>query len=310
MEYRFTVLPPWYRTWWAYALYVLLLGGGVLGYVRRRVASLKRQRARLERTVAERTEELRRKKDEADEQRARAELSEKAKERFLANMSHEIRTPMNAIMGMSDILKHRDHLPEQDKYLTAIHQSSENLLVIINDILDLTKIDSGRIDFEQVPFDPRAVVGNVRDILQFKAQEKGIVLAVEFAPDVPTTLIGDPTRLNQIVMNLVGNAIKFTEQGSVRMHAQVNVDPLGRRGWMELVIKVIDTGIGIPEDRIAHIFEEFTQAYSDTTRKYGGTGLGLTISRKLAEQQGGSVSVQSERGRGSTFTVRVPYAVG
>ncbi len=307
LEYRFTVLPPWYATWWAWALYALLLGGAVLGYVRMRVSSLKRQQARLERTVAERTEELRRKKEEADEQRARAELSEKAKERFLANMSHEIRTPMNAIMGMSDILKHRDRLPEQEKYLNAIHQSSEHLLVIINDILDLTKIDSGRIEFERVHFDLRNVIGNVRDILQFKAQEKGLAMAVEVAPEVPATLIGDPTRLNQIVLNLAGNAIKFTEQGSVTIRCAAM--PSGDPGTITLVIDVIDTGIGIPEDRIDHIFEEFTQAYSDTTRKYGGTGLGLTISRKLAEQQGGSVTVKSARGKGSTFTVRIPYVL-
>ncbi|MBK8340578.1 MAG: hypothetical protein IPK99_11575 [Flavobacteriales bacterium] len=211
LEYRFTVLPPRHRTWWAFVGYLVLIAGAITVVIRRRTAVLRAQKDKLERTVTERTEQLRKKKDEADEQRQRAELSEKAKERFLANMSHEIRTPMNAIMGMSDILKDRPHAPEQAKYLTAIHQSSENLLVIINDILDLTKIDAGRIDFEAVPFDPRVVIGNVCDVLQFKADEKRIALTVEFAPDLPEKLIGDPTRLNQIVMNLAGNAIKFTE---------------------------------------------------------------------------------------------------
>lgn len=309
LEYRFNVRPPWYRTWWAFMLYVLVSGGAVLVYIRLRIAGLKKQQRKLLRLVDKRTEELRRKKVEADEQRERAELSEKAKERFLANMSHEIRTPMNAIMGMSEILKNRPHAPEQEKYLTAIAQSSENLLVIINDILDLTKIDSGRIDFEQVPFEPRVVIGNVKDILQFKADQKRISLAVEFAPDMPKTLIGDPTRLNQIVMNLGGNAIKFTEKGGVTILVRCE-KPRGSGGTsVLLVIDVIDTGIGIPEDRVDRIFEEFTQAYSDTTRKYGGTGLGLTISRRLAQLQGGDVTVKSERDRGSTFTVTIPYPV-
>ncbi|HRH70826.1 MAG TPA: ATP-binding protein [Flavobacteriales bacterium] len=309
LEYRFTVLPPWYRTWWAYIGYVILAGSVIIFIIRRRTAVLKAQRDKLERTVSQRTEELRLKKEEADEQRRRAELSEKAKERFLANMSHEIRTPMNAIMGMSEVLRDRPHAPEQGKYLNAIAQSSGNLLVIINDILDLTKIEAGRIDFEQVPFEPRNVVGNVRDVLQFKADEKKIVLGVEFAADVPEMLVGDPIRLNQIVMNLCGNAIKFTEHGSVTIRVHRSDDPRNGPSHTRLVIDVIDTGIGIPEDRVDKIFEEFTQAYSDTTRKYGGTGLGLTISKRLTELQGGSITVKSERDKGSTFTVSIPYAI-
>ncbi|MBK9174824.1 MAG: hypothetical protein IPM46_00505 [Flavobacteriales bacterium] len=307
LEYRFSVLPPVHRTWWALIVYVILIAGAITMVIRRRTAALQAQKARLERTVEERTVELRSKKEEADEQRQRAELSEKAKERFLANMSHEIRTPMNAIMGMSEILKERPHSPEQEKYLGAIHQSSENLLVIINDILDLTKIDAGRVEFESVPFDVRTVIGNVQDIMRFKADQKSIGVEVAIAEDVPTQLIGDPTRLNQIVMNLAGNAVKFTERGSVTIGVHRSADPLGRTDWIALVIDVIDTGIGIPEDRIGRIFEEFTQAYSDTTRKYGGTGLGLTISKRLTELQGGRIKVKSERDKGSTFTVTIPY---
>ena len=307
LEYRFTVRPPWYRTWWAYALYVLTAGAIVLLYIRVRLSALRRQKARLERTVEQRTEELRHQKEEADQQRARAEFSEKAKEQFLANMSHEIRTPMNAIMGMSDILRNRPHAPEQGKYLNAIAQSSENLLVIINDILDLSKIDAGRIELESVPFAPREVLGHVRDVLQLRADEKGLILSVDVEADVPVRLIGDPTRLNQIVLNLCGNAIKFTERGSVSIRARSAADPQGRGTHTLLVIEVADTGIGIPEDRLDRIFEEFTQAYSDTTRKYGGTGLGLTISRRMAQLQGGDVTVRSERGKGSVFTLTVPY---
>ena len=156
---------------------------------------------------------------------------------------------------------------------------------------------------------PRVVIGNVKDILQFKADQKRISLEVEFAPDMPKTLIGDPTRLNQIVMNLAGNAIKFTEKGGVTILVRSTRPPNADGAKVLLAIDVIDTGIGIPEDRVDRIFEEFTQAYSDTTRKYGGTGLGLTISRRLAQLQGGDVTVKSERDRGSTFTVTIPYAV-
>ncbi|MBK6753768.1 MAG: response regulator [Flavobacteriales bacterium] len=236
----------------------------------------------------------------------RAESSERSKQQFLANMSHEIRTPMNAIMGMTGILQRNAHAPEQNRYLSAIKQSSENLLVILNDILDLSKLEAGKIDLEKVPFDPRQVIGNVRDILRFKAEEKGLAVEVHVADDVPAMLLGDPTRLNQIVLNLAGNAVKFTEHGSVAVRASV-ADL--QADQCTLVLKVIDTGIGIPEDRQDKIFEEFTQAYSDTTRKYGGTGLGLTISKRLAEAWGGSIDVKSERDKGSTFTVTIPYAI-
>jgi signal transduction histidine kinase/ligand-binding sensor domain-containing protein len=309
LEYSFTVRPPWQRTWWAFGSYCVLTVLIVIFVISRRTALLQLQKNKLEHTVALRTEELRLKKEEADEQRERAELSEKAKERFLANMSHEIRTPMNAIMGMSEILKNRPHAPEQEKYLNAIAQSSDNLLVIINDILDLTKIDAGRIEFEKVSFDPRKVINHVKDILQFKADEKNISLSAEFATRVPETLIGDPTRLNQIIMNLCGNAIKFTETGGVRMIMNCESTQLPKYQGVMLIIDVIDTGIGIPEDRIDKIFDEFTQAYSDTTRKYGGTGLGLTISRRLAQLQGGDVTVRSIRDKGSTFTIRIPYGL-
>ena len=291
---RITILPPWYLALWAKVAAALVFAGAVLLFIRIRTGGLKKQKELLERTVVERTAELSQAKD-------RAERSELVKQQFLANMSHEIRTPMNAIMGMTGILKRNEHLPEQEKYLNAVSQSSENLLVILNDILDLSKLEAGRTELEQVAFDPRQVIGNVRDILRYKAEEKALALTVDIAEDMPRTLVGDPTRLNQIVLNLAGNAIKFTERGSVTLRVR----------WVngELRIDVIDTGIGIPQDRLHNIFEEFTQAYSDTARKYGGTGLGLTISKRLAEMQGGNITVKSEQGKGSTFTVTIPCAV-
>ncbi len=297
-----TILPPWYLTVWAKVLAGVLLIGVVLLFIRWRTHRLTRERDQLEAKVRLRTVELSAAKE-------RAEHSEQVKQRFLANMSHEIRTPMNAIMGMSGILKRNEHPPEQDKYLNAISQSSENLLVILNDILDLSKLEAGRIELEKVPFDPRQVVSNVRDILRFKAEEKGLSLDVKITDDVPVMLLGDPTRLNQIVLNLAGNAIKFTEHGGVSIRCTCSVDPLGRPEMITLVTDVIDTGIGIPADRLEKVFEEFTQAYSDTTRKYGGTGLGLSISKRLAEMQGGNLTMQSDQGTGSTFTVTIPYVV-
>ncbi|MBK8226417.1 MAG: response regulator [Flavobacteriales bacterium] len=307
LTYGFNVLPPWYRTWWMLLVYIVGSAAAILAFVRRRTAALTEQKEKLEATVKERTAELIAAKE-------RAEESEQVKQRFLANMSHEIRTPMNAIMGMSGILRRKPHNEEQKPYLDAIAQSSENLLVIINDILDLSKIEADRITFEQVPFAPREVIANVERIMRFKADEKGLSLSAQVDDSVPLQLIGDPTRLSQIVLNLAGNAVKFTEQGSVMIHCTCTVDPIipasSREGRPAgLIIDVTDTGIGIPEDRQGKIFEEFTQAYSDTTRKYGGTGLGLTISKRLAEQQGGSISVKSARGEGSTFTVRIPYGI-
>jgi signal transduction histidine kinase/ligand-binding sensor domain-containing protein len=297
------VHPPFWATAWFYAAAALLLVGGIVLYNRFRLRALQARNAALERSVDRRTAELR-------VQVARAERSEQAKQQFLANMSHEIRTPMNAIMGMTAILKREPHSPAQRHYLEAIAQSSENLLVIINDILDLSKLESGRVELERVAFDPRAVLEHVLGILRFKAGEKGLALGAEVAPEVPPRLLGDPTRLGQILLNLIGNAVKFTERGSVGIVLQqCRADDSSRSGTVTLSIEVRDTGIGIPEDRLATIFEEFTQASSDTTRKYGGTGLGLTISKRLAGLMGGSISVRSAPGQGSTFTVLLPFAV-
>jgi signal transduction histidine kinase len=249
---------------------------------------------------------MRRAKEEADELRGRAERSERIKQQFLANMSHEIRTPMNAIMGMTGILQRTPHPPEQDRYLNAIKQSSDNLLVVLNDILDLSKIEAGRTEMQLIPFDVRQVITNTRDILQFKAEEKELSLELDLAADIPVLLEGDPARLQQILLNLAGNAIKFTETGGVTIRARVSgVTP----GSTTLHVAVIDTGIGIPVEKQSLIFDEFTQAYSDTSRKYGGTGLGLSISKHLAEMQGGRIHVSSEEGKGSTFSISIPYAI-
>lgn len=228
----------------------------------------------------------------------RAERSERFKEQFLANMSHEIRTPMHAISGMVNILKRNDHPATQNAFLDAMDTSADNLLVLLNDILDLSKVEAGKLEVETIPMAPAEVVDNVCQILQFKAAEKGLKLNYHIAEEIPQYVIGDPTRLNQILTNLAGNAIKFTEKGEVNIRLKRKSD--------FLLFEVQDTGIGIPEDKLQSIFDAFNQADRTTTRNFGGTGLGLNISRQLVELQGGNIWAESELGKGSTFFVSLP----
>jgi signal transduction histidine kinase/ActR/RegA family two-component response regulator len=228
----------------------------------------------------------------------RAEVSEKHKEQFLANMSHEIRTPMHAISGMLQIVKRNEHPPTQDVYLDAMSKSAENLVVILNDVLDLSKIEAGMLNIESAPMKPRLVVENVCQVLHFKAIEKGLKLTSDVKADIPELVMGDGARLNQILVNLVGNAIKFTEKGGV----EVILSRTG--GSLKFCIK--DTGIGIPAEKIESIFGAFEQASSSTTRTHGGTGLGLNISQQLVEFQGGKIWAESEVGVGSKFYFELP----
>ncbi len=240
----------------------------------------------------------------AEQARHRAESSEKFKEQFLANMSHEIRTPMNAVLGMTRLLLKTRLDAQQKKYLDAILHSSENLLVIINDILDLSKIEAGRMEFESIPFSLREVCQGIQDTLRFRVEEKGIALKLEFDPALPQWLAGDPVRLSQILLNLTGNAVKFTEKGSVIIKA---IWKKREEGAFTMLLEIQDTGIGIPEDRQQAVFEIYSQAGADTTRKFGGTGLGLTISKQLVEQQGGNIGLRSIVGVGTTFFFEIPY---
>ncbi len=233
-----------------------------------------------------------------------AERTALLKHQFMANMSHEIRTPMNAIVGMTRLLLAKDPKPEQLRYLNAIQLSADNLLVIINDILDLSKIEAGKIVIEHIDFNIREVMQSVRDMLMLKAEEKRIELRISIDRAIPKRLTGDPTRLNQILINLSGNAVKFTERGFV----EVKATPRKKEGdklWIQF--DVTDTGIGIAPEHVNSIFDSFTQAGAETTRKFGGTGLGLTISRQLAGLMGGEISVKSELQKGTTFTTVLPF---
>ncbi len=240
----------------------------------------------------------------AQKEKEVAERTAFLKHQFMANMSHEIRTPMNAVVGMARLLLAKDPRPDQMRYLDAIQQSANNLLVIINDILDLSKIESGKIIIENIDFSAREVVQSVRDMLMLKAEEKHIELRFTIDHDIPKRLTGDPTRLNQVLINLAGNAVKFTEKGYVEVHASL-VKREDRKLWIKF--DVTDTGIGIAAEYVDSIFDSFTQAGSDTTRKFGGTGLGLTISRQLVTLMGGEISVSSELKKGTTFTTTIPF---
>jgi signal transduction histidine kinase len=232
-----------------------------------------------------------------------AERTAFLKHQFMANMSHEIRTPMNAIVGMTRLLLSKDPKPDQLRYLNAIQLSSDNLLVIINDILDLSKIEAGKIIIEHTDFNLKEIMVSVKDMLMLKVDEKGIELRVAVDPAIPRRLTGDPTRINQVLINLAGNAVKFTESGYVEVRATL----LKKEGdKLHVKFDVSDTGIGIAAEYVDTIFDSFTQAGADVTRKFGGTGLGLTISRQLVGLMDGDISLQSELGKGTTFTAIIP----
>jgi signal transduction histidine kinase/ActR/RegA family two-component response regulator len=251
--------------------------------------------------------ELEAKNQIIEAEKEKAQASEQAKHQFLANMSHEIRTPMNAIKGMTDILIRREPKNQQRTYLNAIKESSNSLLVIINDILDMSKIEAGKIDLENIPFSLQEVIQNVKMISQFKAEEKGLTLQTNIEKGSHTSVQGDPTRLHQVLLNLVGNAIKFTEKGVVTI--QLKTEVLESENKINTHFCVSDTGVGIGQDRLEKIFESFEQAYSDTTRKFGGTGLGLSISKKLVEIQEGKIWAESTKGKGSQFYFSIPYEI-
>ena len=238
----------------------------------------------------------------------KAEEATMAKSNFLSNMSHEIRTPMNAVIGMTHILLEESPREDQQEHLETIMFSAENLLVIINDILDYSKMEAGRMVIERTNFDIREVINKIYRTLASKAKKKKLLFQLDMEEDVPRYLIGDPTRLTQVLINLLNNAIKFTEEGKIML--TIRTQGKTKNGEARVNFEVKDTGIGIPKEKHKAIFESFSQADEHTTRVFGGTGLGLAITKRLVELQGGLIKLQSEPGRGSAFSFYLPYPIG
>lgn len=231
--------------------------------------------------------------------------AQKAKELFLANISHEIRTPINGISGMANLLSKQQTPRDQATYLNAIKSAADSLKVIINDILDLASIESGKLKFESIGFSLKDVLGSLEDIFHVQAREKGIDFSIELQDNANRVLVGDPVRLNQVLINLISNALKFTHVGFIKLSV------VSKKAHDKILVQftIEDTGIGIPTDKIATIFESFSQADASVTRKYGGTGLGLTIVKQLVELQHGTVTVDSKENVGSKFVVSIPYSI-
>ncbi|MGE5835209.1 MAG: response regulator [Acidobacteriota bacterium] len=261
-----------------------------------------------ETTLEDQAARLRQLVKELESAKRRAEDATATKSAFLANMSHEIRTPLNAILGMTTLALGTKLSAEQQDYLATVKSSAESLLDIVNDILDFSKIEAKRLDLDYAEFDLRETVGDAAKVLALRAAEKGLELACEITPDVPATLLGDAGRLRQVLLNVIGNAVKFTTEGEVvlRVRTEEEEDD-GEPGRPVLHFTVTDTGIGIPKEKLEHIFDAFTQADSSTTRRFGGTGLGLAIALRLVELMGGRLWVDSEVDRGSTFHFTAPF---
>jgi signal transduction histidine kinase/CheY-like chemotaxis protein len=277
------------------------------------LAEARNRELKLELQVQQRTKELSETLDaltktnfELNETKTSLIETQKFRDQFMANMSHEIRTPMNAIVGLTNLLIKSDLNEQQAKYLDVIKKSGQNLLVIINDILDLSKIEAGKMELEQRPFPLRATLESIKLILNIRAEEKNIFLKESIDEGIPDYVVGDETRFTQVITNLLGNAIKFTEKGGVTLKAEL-LNSIDAKAAIKF--SVIDTGIGIPQDKIDKIFESFSQASSDTTRKFGGTGLGLTISKQLVELHNSALEVASVPDVGSTFYFTVDFTI-
>jgi signal transduction histidine kinase/ligand-binding sensor domain-containing protein/CheY-like chemotaxis protein len=334
---KIVITPPYWGTWWFRTLVGIVVASSAFGYYWYRLQSVKKQKEELEKQVMERTREVMQQKQEMQDQsetlqltvvklyqqkkeveqrredaektraeaveaRQEAERANQAKSVFLATMSHEIRTPMNGVLGMASLLAETSLTTEQQEYTDTIRSSGDALLTVINDILDFSKIESGNLELDYHGFDMRQCLEEVMDVFSSKAAQKGLDLVYQIDYQIPAQIVGDGHRLRQILLNLISNAMKFTSKGEIFVGVNlVNKD----HHELELAFHVRDTGIGIPPDKISRLFKAFSQVDSSTTRKYGGTGLGLVISQRLVELMGGSITVESEQGVGTTFSFTI-----